>query len=102
MAAPSLCMAYKGTLPSDLWLKYSVSGGRQLMELDLIIASEINDKITDVTHKTQKTDAKGAVARRNQRREQRKLLSNNNELLDLLRESGVPTVNDPKSSGEKE
>lgn len=102
MVAPSLCMAYKGTLPSDLWLKYSVKGGRELMELDLIIASEINDKIAEATKDAKKTDAKGAVARRNQRREQRKLLNNNNELLDALRESGVPIVNDPKSSGEKE
>ena len=100
MVAPSLCMAFKGTLPSELWLKYSVEGGRHLMNLDLIVASEINDKIKEVTQHAKKTDAKGAVARRNQKREQRKLLSNNNELLDLLRESGVPTVNDPKSSGE--
>ena len=102
MVAPSLCMAFKGTLPSELWLKYSVEGGRHLMNLDLIVAAEINDKIKEVTKDAKKTDAKGAVARRNQKREQRKLLSNNNELLDLLRESGVPTVNDPKSSGEKE
>lgn len=83
-------MAFKGTLPSDLWLKYSVEGGRHLMELDLLVAAEINDKISDATNKASKKDAKGAVARRNQRREQRKLLSNNNELLDALRESGVP------------
>ncbi len=95
-------MAFKGTLPSDLWLKYSVEGGRHLMSLDLIVASEINDKIADATKDAKKGDAKGAVARRNQRREQRKLLSNNNEILDALRESGVEFVNDPKSSGEKE
>ena len=99
MVAPSLCMAFKGTLPSDLWLKYSVEGGRMLMEMDLIVAAEINDKISEATQKAKKTDAKGAVARRDQRREQRKLLSNNNELLDLLRESGVPSKGDPKSSG---
>jgi len=92
-------MAFKGTLPSDLWLKYSVEGGRSLMELDLIVAAEINDKIAEATKESRKTDAKGAVARRNQKRQQRKLLSNNNELLDALRESGVPFVNDPKSSG---
>jgi len=94
-------MAFKGTLPSDLWLKYSVEGGRHLMELDLIIAATINDKITEASNKA-KTDGKSMVARRNQRRKQRKLLSNNNQLLDLLRESGVPVENDPKSSGDGE
>ena len=83
-------MAYKGTLPSELWLKYSVEDGRHLMEMDLLVAAEINDKISEATKEASKTDAKGAVARRDQRREQRKLLSNNNELLDALRESGVP------------
>ena len=95
-------MAFKGTLPSDLWLKYSVEGGRHLMELDLIVAADINDKISEATSQASKKDAKGAVARRNQKREERKLLSNNNQLLDLLRESGVPVENDPKSSGDGE
>ena len=95
-------MAFKGTLPSDLWLKYSVEGGRHLMELDLIVAADINDKISEATSQASKKDAKGAVARRNQKREERKLLSNNNQLLDLLRESGVPVENDPKSSGDRE
>jgi len=95
-------MAFKGTLPSDLWLKYSVEGGRHLMEMDLIVAANINDKITEATQDAKNKDVKGMVARRNQKREQRKLLSNNNELLDMLRESGVPIVNDPKSSGDGE
>ena len=95
-------MAFKGILPSDLWLKYSVEGGRHLMELDLIVAADINDKISEATSQASKRDAKGAVARRNQKREERKLLSNNNQLLDLLRESGVPVENDPKSSGDGE
>ena len=72
------------------------------MELDLLVAADINDKISEATKDAKKGDAKGAVARRNQRREQRKLLSNNNELLDLLRESGVPTKGDPESSEAKE
>ena len=91
-------MAFKGTLPSELWLKYSEKGGRHLMELDLLVAAEINDKIADATSEASKSDAKGTVARRNQRREQRKLLSNNNELLDSLRESGVPI--EERKSGE--
>jgi hypothetical protein len=99
MVAPSLCMAFKGTLPSDLWLKYSVEGGRRLMELDLLIAADINDKISEATNKSSKTDAKGMVARRDQRREQRKLLNNNSELLDILRESGVPFVRADSGEG---
>jgi len=65
------------------------------MELDLIIAADINDKITEATGKA-KQDANAMVARRNQRREKRKLLSNNNELLDILRDSGVETINRPE------
>ena len=68
------------------------------MELDLIVAANINDKISDATDKAK--DGKSMVARRNQRRKQRKLLSNNRDLFESLRESGVEIVNDPKSSGE--
>ena len=93
-------MAFKGTLPSELWLKYSVEGGRHLMDMDLIVAAEINDKISEATTEVRKRDAKGAVARRNQKREQRKFLSNNNDLLDILSESGVP-VEDKRSEGSK-
>ena len=91
-------MAFKGTLPSDLWLKYSVEGGRHLMDMDLIVAAEINDKISEATSEVKKRDAKGAVARRDQRREERKLLSNNMDLLDILSESGVP-VEGKRSEG---
>jgi hypothetical protein len=89
-------MAFKGVLPSDLWVKYNVEGGRHLMDLDLLIAAEINDKISDATSEASKKDAKGAVARRDQRREQRKLLNNNNELLDILRDSGVPFIGESR------
>jgi hypothetical protein len=91
-------MAFKGTLPSDLWLKYSVEGGRHLMDMDLIVAAEINDKISEATSEASKKDAKGMVARRDQKREQRKLLSNNMDLLDILSESGVPVI-DKRSEG---
>lgn len=91
-------MAFKGTLPSDLWLKYSVEGGRHLMEMDMVIAAEINDKISDATSEAKKKDAKGMVARRDQRRAERKLLSNNMDLLDILSESGVP-VEGKRSEG---
>ena len=68
------------------------------MNMDLIIAGDINDKISEATSQASKKDAKGAVARRNQKREQRKLLSNNNDLLDILSESGVPVI-DKRSEG---
>jgi len=84
-------MAFKGVLPSDLWIKYNVEGGRHLMDLDLLIAANINDNIKEASEQVRKKDGKGAVARRDQRREKRKVLSNNNELLDLLRDSGVPS-----------
>jgi hypothetical protein len=84
-------MAFKGVLPSDLWIKYNVEGGRHLLDLDMLIAANINDSIKEATDNASKTDGKGAVARRDQRREKRKLLNNNNELLDILRDSGVPS-----------
>tara|TARA_A100001201_G_scaffold137102_1_gene126704 strand:+ start:64 stop:327 length:264 start_codon:yes stop_codon:yes gene_type:complete len=78
-------MAFKGTTPSELWLKYNQEGGRHLMELDMHIAIEINDRIAEATSKASKTkpgaggiptltgdDAKAVIARRNARREARK------------------------------
>ncbi len=83
--APALCMAFKGVLPSDLWLKYNQEGGRHLMELDMHISMEINDKIAEATRKAQKTktgagglrtlsgdDASSVIKRRNERRAARK------------------------------
>ena len=61
------------------------------MDLDLLIAANINDNIKEASTESSKHDVKGAVARRDQRREKRKLLNNNNELLDILRDSGVPS-----------
>jgi hypothetical protein len=74
-------MAFKGNLPSDLWLKYNKEGGRHLMELDMHISIEINDRIAEATSKAQKTkpgagnihtltgdDASEVIKRRNERR----------------------------------
>lgn len=82
-------MAFKGVLPSDLWDKYDCEGGAYKMQLDILVAMDINDKIKEAT-KDAKTDAKGAVARRNQRREKRKHLSDGGGVLQALRDSGVP------------
>ena len=83
--APSLCMAFKGTLPSQLWLHYNQVGGKRLMEMDMGIAIEINDKIAEATENAKQgstsptgmrrataNDAKSIVARRNERRKARK------------------------------
>ena len=82
--APSLCMTFKGTTPSELWLKYNQEGGRYLMELDIHIAMDINDKLAEI-HNSAKVkegagglktltanDASDVIARRNARREARK------------------------------
>lgn len=76
-------MAFKGTLPSELWLHYSQPQGKHLLELDLNVAIDINDKIAEATSKASKKgkgglspltgdDAKGVIARRNARREARR------------------------------
>ena len=82
-------MAFKGVLPSVLWDIYDCEGGAYKMELDMLIAMEINDKISEAT-KDAKTDAKGAVARRDQRRKQRQYLSDGGSVIDSLRDSGIP------------
>ena len=82
-------MAFKGVLPSDLWEKYDCEGGAYKMQLDMQVAMDINNKIADATQDS-KTDGKSAVSRMKQKREQRKLLSNGGDLLQALRDSGVP------------
>ena len=79
--APALCMAFKGTVPSDLWIKYNQEGGKYLMELDMHVAVDINDKIAEATEKAKAqsksrgnltpltgSDAQSVIKRRNQRR----------------------------------
>tara|TARA_R100001163_G_C4983934_1_gene139056 strand:- start:302 stop:580 length:279 start_codon:yes stop_codon:yes gene_type:complete len=83
-------MAFKGTTPSELYERYDCEGGHQRLELDLIIASEINDRIAEATKDGK--DAKSMVARRNQKREQRQLLNNNTDILKALRDANVPIV----------
>mgnify|MGYP001212804383 FL=1 len=91
-------MAFKGVLPSDLWDKYDCEDGFDRMQLDLEIAREINEQINEATRDAQKSgakasDAKGAVARRNQRREARKNnkhLSNSDDFFSAVEKAGVP------------
>jgi len=82
-------MAYKGTLPSDLWDKYDCEGGQDLLTLDLLVAMDMQDRIAEATKQAKKTDGKSMVARRKQRQAQRELLSDS-EGMDMLRSLGVP------------
>ena len=88
-------MAFKGTTPSELYERYDCEGGHQRLELDLIIAAEINDRIAEATKDGK--DAKSMVARRNQKREQRQLLNNNADILKALRDANVPIVGSNES-----
>ncbi len=90
-------MAYKGLLPSDLWGKYDCEGGMHKLILDLNVAANINKMIGEASGKA--TNPKDAVARRNQKRKKRQLLKDSNDVLNMLRESGVPTVR--ANSGDK-
>mgnify|MGYP003111201853 FL=1 len=90
-------MAFKGVLPSDLWGRYDCEGGQQLLELDLVVASEINDRIGEAT-KDAKRDGKSMVARRNQKRE---LLNDNKDLFKALRDANVP-IEGSNESGDSE
>lgn len=83
-------MAYKGTLPSELWERYDCEGGQERMMLDLLVAMDMSDKINEATQKSKKKfDGKGMAARRNQKRRQRQLL-NDNESVAFLQGLGLP------------
>jgi len=77
---PAVCSTFKGMSPSDFAERWGhPQVGRARMELDATIASEINEQLSENYQKTNDTskkasagDAKGAVARRNQRRAERK------------------------------
>ena len=99
-------MAYKGTTPSELWSRYDCEGGQHLLEMDLLVASEINDRISDATREASNKDGKGAAARLKQRRERRKSqpINNADDMMNIIREAGMPIeeVSNSSSEGEKE
>lgn len=72
MVAPSLCSTFKGVTPSELRMKYAEQGGRYLMDIDLVVAAEISERISEQqdTNSPAASSRKAtkAVARRNQRR----------------------------------
>jgi hypothetical protein len=83
-------MAYKGTLPSDLWDRYDCEGGQERMTIDLLVAMDMNDKISEATNNAKKKfDGKSMASRLKQRRQQRQLL-NDNETVSLLGGLGLP------------
>tara|TARA_R110002012_G_scaffold9222_1_gene42447 strand:+ start:4346 stop:4612 length:267 start_codon:yes stop_codon:yes gene_type:complete len=83
-------MAFKGVLPSDLWEKYDCEGGQQKLLLDLNVAAEMQEKIAEATNnaKNKASSGKDMVARRNQRRAQRQVLSDTDGI-DMLKSIGV-------------
>jgi len=93
-----LCMAYKGTLASDLFYKYQGIDGNARLEIDLITAAEMGDRISKATKDAKgSARAKEAVAKRDKRRAARKQLSNTS-LFEMLSDSGVP-IKDGRSEG---
>jgi hypothetical protein len=64
--APTLCSVFKGILPSDLFQRYDDETGYEMLQFDISVAAEINERIKE---QTDEMDAKRAVAKRNQRRE---------------------------------
>lgn len=77
---PAVCSTFKGISPSDFAERWGhPQVGRARMELDATIASEINEQLSENYQKSDRDsskasagDAKGAVARRNQRRAERR------------------------------
>lgn len=85
-------MAFKGAIPSDLWDRYDCKGGNERMMLDLSVASDMQDRISEATDKAKKkADGNAMVARRKQRQAKREVL-NDAQGLELLRGMGVPIV----------
>jgi len=83
-------MAYKGVLPSDLWARYDCEGGQEMLLLDMGVASEIQDRISEATADAKKRrDGNSMAARRKQRQAKRQLL-NDNEGIGLLKSLGIP------------
>lgn len=62
---------FKGILPNQLFDRYDDELGYQRMEFDLHIAAEIGERIKEQTEESKgSSNAKSAVARRNQKRHQ--------------------------------
>ena len=101
-AAPTLCMAFKGQTASDFFWRYQEEGGMQSLNLDLLVAAEMGERISEASEGAKgSAAAKKAVARRDRRREQRKRINNNRDLFQMMSDSGVPIqAADSESVGE--
>jgi len=84
--APALCSSFKGVLPSDLLMKYTVRGGNDKLEYDLAVLNSIHDQVKDAQGDSKK-DGASMEARRKQRRQARQELSDN-EAIELLKQGG--------------
>lgn len=93
-------MAYKGTTAVELWERYDGEGGNLRAQMDIMVAGEMQDRISDATNDSKSSHVKGggkaANSRRKQRQAKREELSNT-DLLGLL-ETSVPIVNKGESS----
>mgnify|MGYP001315409448 CR=1 FL=1 len=69
-------MSFKGISPGELYERYAVEGGQWNLEMDLLVAGEIAERVAESSNEAQ-TNAKRAVARRDQARAHRKQHSNN-------------------------
>lgn len=100
-AAPTLCMAFKGQTASDFFWRYQAEGGLASLELDLLTAAEMSERISEATEGARgSARAKQAVARRDRRREASKRINNNADLFKMMSESGVPIKAANSESGE--
>ena len=73
VVAPALCSSFKGVLPSELRERYMGEGGHDFLQIDLCVAAEMAERISEQTEKAKTRSGHSAVARRDQRREERKL-----------------------------
>lgn len=84
-------MAFKGTLPSELWDRYDCEGGHHRLNIDLLVAAEISEQTREATEDGKKSskNAKSAVAKRNRKREAREGLSNT-DMIEAISAAGMP------------
>ena len=91
-------MAYKGTTAAELWERYDGEGGNLRAQMDIMVAAEMQDRISEATTDVKsglKGGGKAANARRKQRQTKREDISNT-DLLGLLKTT-VPVVNEGES-----
>ena len=88
--APALCQTFKALTASDLYERYHGEGGQSRLELDLCVAGEISDQVSERIEQSKgsRGDPKAAVSRRNQRRAARGEALSNDDAVKLLKDGG--------------